>query len=153
MLLKVSLDKAEENVQSGTQVTNPPVPSGPSARSSIDIAKSVGPLWRVGSTIWLIVVIIIVIYMVYNLRIGTAISFCFVFAGTVYFEFTVQFKRPGMHIMYWVIKVTIICLITGFISGHTLVTQEEIQEQIMMDITKFAPFIAKNLPLSQQNEN
>jgi hypothetical protein len=125
MFLKVSLDEAERNDRAEKL---------PSERKSIDTAKE-RPLRRVGSALWLIVVIGIACYMFYTKHIGTSVSFMFVTIGTIYFEFIVRFKRPPMRILYWSIKVTIICLIVGFLSGYSLINQET--------FIMYTPFINK----------
>ena len=64
--------------------------------------------------------ILAAIYMFYTMHFGTCISFVFVIICTIYFEFATRFTRPAMHIMYWSMKVAIICLFVGYVSGYSI---------------------------------
>jgi hypothetical protein len=83
-----------------------------------DIRKR--PILTVLRILWLILIIFAAVYMFYSMHFGTCISFVFVIICTLYFEFATRFARPAMHIMYWSIKVAIICLFVGYISGYSV---------------------------------
>lgn len=69
---------------------------------------------------WLVIVIIATLYMFHTRHVGTGISFLSVVVSTIYFEFMITFRKPSMHIMYWGIKVAIMCLFVGYISGSSV---------------------------------
>jgi hypothetical protein len=120
VFLKMSLHEAERKEQT-QKSSSDKLESISSTQSetvqSIDTTK-VGPSWRrVLPALWSIFMFGIAAYMFHRRYIGAAVNFFFIACGTIYFEYVARFKRAPLHIMYWCIQVTIICLIVGFVSG------------------------------------
>jgi hypothetical protein len=76
------------------------------------------------SLIWLVIVGFTFIYMFYTHRPGAGFGFLLVFICTAYFELLAKFRRTTVQVTYWSLKVTIICMILGYISGHILITRD-----------------------------
>ena len=98
---------------------------------------------------WLVAVISAAIYMFLTRHIGTSISFIFVVIGTIYFEFMILFRRTAMRVLYWSVKVAIICLFIGFIAGYSIL----MGNLPFMDIPYYNVVIEKKADATEKNSN
>jgi hypothetical protein len=145
MIIKLSLDDdGRHNLK--------PLNMQHSVHANIRILRSnfsKNPLLVTFKVMWLVCVVFAAICMFRTRHIGTCISFIFVIIGTTYFEFLIIFKRTAMHVLYWSIKVAIICLFMGFISGYSIL----MENLPFMDMPYYNVAIEKKDDATDKNPN
>jgi hypothetical protein len=82
---------------------------------------------------WLLTVSCGAVYMFYTNHPGAGFGFVLMLIGTAYFELEARFRRPPVHIMYWGPKVTVVCMVIGYISGNMLIYQG--QDDVTVSVT------------------
>jgi hypothetical protein len=99
--------------------------------------------------LWLLILGYGAAFMFYTNHPGGGFGFALIAAGTVYFEFLTEFRRVPVHIMYWALQVTFVCLILGYVSGRILIHKEQTNQSDHVFVTmsgKGAPEEGKNGP-------